>query len=99
MDGPITATTWSMPSLSLRRRYCDWTMSRITKRGNCIRGCALLLLGEVVNPLLMASVATMKYLFVSSAFQGPIRKSSRWWFPDSAVTMRMALDFLAFSVP
>ena len=53
-------------------------MSRITNRGNCIRGCALLLLGDVVRPLLMASVATMKYLLVSSALPGPMRKSSRW---------------------
>ena len=52
-------------------------MSRITKRGNCIRGWALLLLGDVVKPLLMASVATMKYLFVSRALPGPIRKSRR----------------------
>ena len=77
MDGPITATTWSMPSLSLSRRYCDWTMSRITNRGNCMRGCVLLLLGDVVKPLLMASVATMKYLLVSRDLPGPIRKSRR----------------------
>ena len=78
MEGPITVTTWSMPSLSLSSLYCDWTMSRMAKRGNFMRGCALLLLGEVVRPLPMASVATMKYLVVSSALPGPIRKSSRW---------------------
>ena len=42
-----------------------------------MRGCALLLLGEVVSPLPMASVATTKYFVVSSALPGPIRKSSR----------------------
>jgi hypothetical protein len=50
----------------------------MAKRGNFMRGCALLLLGEVVRPLPMASVATMKYLEVSRALPGPIRKSSRW---------------------
>ncbi len=99
IEGPITVTTWSMPSLSLSKRYWDWTMSRIVNRGNCMRGWALLLLGEVVRPLLIASVATMKYLVVSSALPGPIRKSRRWWFPDSAVTIRMAFDFWALSVP
>ena len=78
MEGPITVTTWSMPSLPLSSLYCDCTMSRMAKRGNFMRGCALLLLGEVVRPLPMASVATMKYLVVSSALPGPIRKSSRW---------------------
>ena len=99
IDGPTTATTWSMPSLSFSRRRCDSTMSRMPNFGNCIRGCALLLLGDVVRPLPMASVAMTKYLFVSSDLPGPIMKSSRWWLPVSAVTMRIALDFAAFSVP
>ena len=77
IDGPTTATTWSMPSFSPSRRRCDSTMSRMPNFGNCMRGCALLLLGEVVSPLPMASVATMKYFVVSSALPGPIRKSRR----------------------
>jgi hypothetical protein len=32
-----------------------------------MRGCAVLLLGEVVRPLPIASVQMMKYLLVSSA--------------------------------
>ncbi len=52
-------------------------MSRMVKRGNCIRGCAALVEGEVVRPLPMASVDTTKYLSVSSALPGPMRKSSR----------------------
>src|SRR5213076_319771 len=67
--------------------------------GNFIRGCAALLLGEVVSPFPMASVQTTKYRSVSSALPDPIMKSSRWWFPVSAVTIRMALDRFAFSVP
>ena len=43
-----------------------------------MRGCDVLLLGEVVKPLLIASVAMMKYLLVSRAFPGPIKKSRRW---------------------
>jgi hypothetical protein len=43
-----------------------------------MRGCAVLVLGDVVCPLEIASVHTMKYLLVSSALPGPIRKSSRW---------------------
>jgi hypothetical protein len=62
-------------------------------------GCALLFDGDVVSPLPIASVATMKYFVGSSAFPGPIRKSRRWWFPLIAVTMRMAFDLFAFSVP
>jgi hypothetical protein len=53
-------------------------MSRMRKRGNDIRGWAWLVDGEVVSPLPMASVATTKYLFVSSALPGPMRKSRRW---------------------
>ena len=77
IEGPITATTWSMPSFSLSSRRCDSTMSRIPNFGNCMRGCALLLLGEVVSPLPMASVATTKYFVVSNALPGPMRKSRR----------------------
>ena len=47
----------------------------------------------------MASVHTMKNLLVSSARPGPMRKSSRWWLPVSAVTIRIAFDFFALSVP
>ena len=39
-------------------------MSLIRKLGNRMRGCAVLLLGEVVRPLAIASVAMMKYLLV-----------------------------------
>ena len=49
IDGPITATTWSMPSFSFISRYCDSTMSRMVNFGNCMRGCDLELLGEVVK--------------------------------------------------
>ena len=51
IDGPTTATTWSMPSFSFIRRYCDCTMSRMVNFGNCMRGCAFELLGEVERPL------------------------------------------------
>ena len=40
-------------------------------------GCSFELLGDVVSPLAIASVQTMKYLSVSSALPGPIMKSSR----------------------
>jgi hypothetical protein len=43
-----------------------------------MRGCAVLLLGDVVKPLEIASVAMMKYLSLSSALPGPILKSRRW---------------------
>ena len=33
IDGPITATTWSMPSFSFSSRYCDSTMSRMANFG------------------------------------------------------------------
>ena len=59
----------------------------------------MLVLGEVVSPFPMASVQTTKYRSVSSALPDPIMKSSRWWFPVRAVTIRMALDRFAFSVP
>src|SRR5215472_16974401 len=88
-----------MPNFSFTSRYCDSTMSRIVNFGNCIRGWALELLGEVVSPFPIASVQMMKYLSGSSAFPGPIMKSIRWWLPEIAVTIRMALDFSAFSLP
>ena len=50
-------------------------MSRMRKRGNCMRGWAGLFEGEVVRPLPIASVATMKYFVVSSALPG--RSGSR----------------------
>ena len=74
-------------------------MSRMVKRGNDIRGCPLELLGEVVKPLAIASLQMMKYLSVSRALPGPIRKSMRWWLPPTAVTIRIAFDFFALSVP
>ena len=74
-------------------------MSRMPYFGNFMRGCAVLLLGEVVSPLPIASVAITKYFVVSSALPGPIRKSMRWWFPLVAVTIKTAFDFLAFNVP
>ena len=77
MEGPTTATTCSMPNLSFSRRRCDSTMSRMPNFGNCMRDWARLLLGDVVSPLPMASVATTKYLLVSSALPGPMRKSRR----------------------
>ena len=99
IDGPTTATTWTMPRCSVSSRCCDCTMSRMRNFGKLMRGCAVLVLGEVVRPLPMASVATTKYLFVSSALPGPMRKSSRWWLPLIAVTIRIAFDFFAFSLP
>ena len=52
-------------------------MSRMVNFGNDMRGCNLELLGDVVNPLEMASVAMIKYLSGSSALPGPIMKSMR----------------------
>ncbi len=52
-------------------------MSRMVNFGNCILGCCFELLGEVVSPFAIASVQMMKYLSVSSAFPGPIMKSTR----------------------
>ena len=77
IDGPITATTWSMPNFSFSSRYCDSTMSRMVNFGNSIRGCTFELLGEVDSPLAIASVQMMKYLSGSSALPGPIMKSMR----------------------
>ncbi len=77
IDGPTTATTWSMPNFSLSRRYCDSTMSRMVNFGKLIRGCDLELLGDVESPLAIASVQMIKYLSGSSALPGPIMKSSR----------------------
>jgi hypothetical protein len=76
IDGPITATTWLMPRWSISF-FCDVTMSRIRNFGNFIRGCAVELEGDVVSPLAIASVQMMKYLVVSSALPGPMRKSRR----------------------
>ncbi len=73
MEAPITATSFVMPSFSDTRRCCDATMSRMLNLGNCIRGWASLVEGEVVSPLPMASVAMMKYFDGSSARPGPIR--------------------------
>ena len=78
MDAPTTATTWLMPRCSVSNLCCEVTMSRIRNLGNCMRGCAVLLLGDVVKPLEIASVAMMKYLSLSSALPGPIMKSRRW---------------------
>ena len=76
IDGPTTASTCLMPRCSMS--FCwEITMSRITNFGNFIRGCAWLFDGDVVRPLPMASVATTKYLLVSSPLPGPMRKSSR----------------------
>ncbi len=77
IDGPITATTWSMPNFSFSRRYCDSTMSRMANFGNAMRGCSLELLGDVERPLEIASVQMMKYLAGSSGLPGPIMKSMR----------------------
>ena len=99
MDGPTTVTTCSILRCSVSNRCWDCTISRIVNLGNFIRGCAVLLLGEVVSPLPMASVHTTKYLFVSSALPGPIRKSRRWWLPVRAVTIKTAFDRFAFSAP
>ena len=73
MDAPTTVTSLPMPNFSVTRRCCEFTMSRILKRGNCMRGCILLLEGDVVSPLPIASVAMMKYLDGSNARPGPIR--------------------------
>src|SRR5262249_19284800 len=75
MDGPITATTWLMPRCWVTSLCCDVTMSRIRNFGNFMRGCAVEFDGEVVRPFAIASVQMMKYLLVSSALPGPIRKS------------------------
>ena len=77
IDGPITATTWSMPNFSFSSRYCDCTMSRMVNFGKSIRGCIFELLGDVDSPLAIASVQMMKYLAGSSALPGPIMKSMR----------------------
>jgi hypothetical protein len=78
MEGPTTASTCGIFRYSVMSVCCEFTMSRMAKRGNDMRGCAGLFDGDVVSPLPMASVATTKYLLVSSALPGPIRKSSRW---------------------
>jgi hypothetical protein len=62
-----------MPNFSVTRRCCEATMSRMLKRGNFIRACALLLEGDDVSPLPIASVAMMKYLAGSRARPGPMR--------------------------
>ena len=74
-------------------------MSRTQKRGKRMPGCARLFDGEVDNPLPIGSVATMKYLRVSSALPSPIRKSRRWCVPVSAEQTRIALERSASSVP
>ena len=76
IEGPITATTWLMPRWSISF-FCEITMSRIRNFGNFMRGCMVEFDGEVVSPLPIASVQMMKYLLVSSALPGPMRKSSR----------------------
>jgi len=76
IEGPITATTRPMPRCSISF-FCDVTMSRIRNLGNFMRGCAAEFDGDVVRPLPIASVQMMKYLSVSSALPGPIRKSRR----------------------
>src|ERR1700721_802176 len=77
IDGPTTATTWSMPNFSFNRRYCDSTMSRMANFGKLMRGCDFELLGEVVSPLPIASVQMIKYLSGRGALPGPIRKRRR----------------------
>jgi len=52
-------------------------MSLMVNFGNAGPRWVLLLLGLVVRPLPMASVATTKYLVVSIALPGPIMKSMR----------------------
>ena len=73
IDAPTTVTSLAMPNFSVTRRWVEFTMSRMLNFGNCMRGCDLLVEGEVVRPLEIASVQMMKYLEGSSALPGPIR--------------------------
>src|SRR6476620_1985807 len=77
MEAPETASNREIPNFSFTKRYCDSTISRMVKCGNVVTGWLLLLLGDVESPFPIASVAIMKYLFVSKAFPGPMRKSIR----------------------
>jgi hypothetical protein len=61
MEAPTTVTSFEMPNFSVTRRCVEFTMSRMLNLGNCMRGCDLLVEGEVVRPLEMASVQMMKY--------------------------------------
>ena len=77
IEVPTTASTCGIFRCSVISLCCEVTMSRMRKRGNAMRAWAGLFEGDVVRPLPIASVATMKYFVVSSALPGPIRQSSR----------------------
>ena len=73
IDAPITVTSFLMPNFSVTKRCCEAAMSRMLNFGNCMRACILLLDGELVSPLPIATVQLMNYFAGSSARPGPIR--------------------------